>query len=77
MSPPSAGPQITAVWFAEVQAAIAREIKDGGTRVGASACAVGISNARAQPMMNTAMNNRFRPSVSVSSAVVIMTAASA
>jgi hypothetical protein len=63
--------------LAEVQAATAREMRADGTSVGASACAVGISNARAHPMMKTAANNRSRLNAPASSAAVIMIAASA
>jgi hypothetical protein len=63
--------------LAEVHAATAREIIDCGTSVGASACAVGNSNARAQPIMKTAVNSKSRLSVPVTNAAVIISAAAA
>ena len=56
---------MTAVWLAEVQAAMAREIIEVGTNVDASVCAVGISKARAQPIRNTAANNSSRVTMPV------------
>ncbi len=58
MRPPSAGPQITATWLAEVQAATAREISGAGTKSGTSALPVGTSKERAQASRNTAPNKK-------------------
>jgi len=44
---------MTAVWLAEVEAAMARGSSAGATMPGTSASMDGISNARAVPVMNT------------------------
>jgi len=42
-----------AVWFAEADQAAARGISSCGTSVGTRACMVGLSKARAAPVMKT------------------------
>ena len=61
-SPPSDGPQMTAVCWALAEAAIARGSSSVGTSAGTSACMVGISNARALPERNRIASMESRPS---------------
>jgi hypothetical protein len=53
-SPPSAGPTIDAVWFAEVDHAIACGTFASSTKPGTRAWVDGLSKARAAPMAATA-----------------------
>lgn len=52
-SPPAAGPTICAVWVAEADHAVAREIAGRGTMPGINADIVGFSNAPAAPAAAT------------------------
>ena len=52
-NPPTAGPTIWAVWFAETTHAMARATRARGTTSGTMAVIVGFSNARAAPMTAT------------------------
>lgn len=49
-SPPSAGPQICAVWLALADQALARGTRTRGTSPGSRAAKVGASTARAAPI---------------------------
>jgi hypothetical protein len=51
-----------AVWLAVAEAATARGISSGGTRLGTSACRVGVSKARAVPTTSRMRKNASRPS---------------